>query len=161
MVLTSWAGRHHPADCLVQAGAAEEHGAVLVQSLQDKETTCPEHGRWSDEAADFLWQLALSKRLAESLVEQGERDTVSDKGAPVARSERADTCDAQRVTSSISSSSSRGTTPKIRSHVGKRHKCGSAGGSSHAGSDRPWKQRMSVTQNCVVWRGDATLPELR
>ena len=92
---------------------------MLVQSLQDKETTCPEHGRWSDEAADFLWQLALSKRLAESLVEQGERDTVSDKGAPVARSERADTCDAQRVTSSISSSSSRGTTPKIRSHVGR------------------------------------------
>ena len=60
-----------------QPGAAEEDGAVLAQARRDKEATYPElltsrrcrlvvvavetGGRWSDEAADFLWQLALAK----------------------------------------------------------------------------------------------------
>ena len=60
-----------------QPGAAEEDGAVLAQARRDKEATYPEFltsrrcrlvvvvietgGRWSDEAADFLWQLALAK----------------------------------------------------------------------------------------------------
>ena len=50
---------------------------MLAQARRDKEATCPElltsrrcrlvvvatemGGRWSDEAADFLWQLALAK----------------------------------------------------------------------------------------------------
>ena len=60
-----------------QPGAAEEDGAVLAQAGRDKEVRYPElltsrrcrlvvvaietGGRWSDEVADFLWQLALAK----------------------------------------------------------------------------------------------------
>ena len=60
-----------------QPGAAEVDGAVLVRARRDKENAYPElvtsrrcrlvvvaietGGRWSDAAADFLWQLAQAK----------------------------------------------------------------------------------------------------
>ena len=60
-----------------QSGAAEEDGAVLVHARREEEATKPElltskrcrlvvvaietGGGWSDEAADFLWQLPLAK----------------------------------------------------------------------------------------------------
>ena len=70
-----------------QPRAAEEDGAVPVQARRDKEATNPElltsgrcrlvvvgietGGRWSDEAADFLWQLAVAKaREAPALLAQ-------------------------------------------------------------------------------------------
>ena len=66
----STSGEPHP-------GAADVDGAVLTQARRDKETTYPEHttsgrcrlvvvaietgGRWSNEAADFIKQLAFAK----------------------------------------------------------------------------------------------------
>ena len=60
-----------------QPNAADVDGAVLSQSRLDKERKCPEllasrrcrlvevaietGGRWSDEAVDFIWQLATAK----------------------------------------------------------------------------------------------------
>ena len=59
-----------------QPGAAEEDGAILLQARVDKENKYPEllngrcrlvvvaletGGRWSNEAVDFIWQLAQAK----------------------------------------------------------------------------------------------------
>ena len=59
-----------------QPGAAEEDGAILLQARVDKENLYPEllngrcrlvvvaletGGRWSNEAVDFIWQLAQAR----------------------------------------------------------------------------------------------------
>ena len=59
-----------------QPGAAEEDGAILLQARVDKENKYPEllngrcrlvvvaletGGRWSNEAVDFIWQLAQAR----------------------------------------------------------------------------------------------------